>query len=107
MPPIPEEDYAAFGEVESIALSRIKKISGSRLHRNWLGVPHVTQFEDADITELESFRQSLNREGCKAGKNKTESAHFHSQSCDSHPQGIPDFNSSLNSDGASITHRST
>lgn len=105
LPPIPEEDYAAFGEVESIALSRIKKISGSRLHRNWLGVPHVTQFEDADITELESFRQSLNREGAKQGRTKLSPLIFILKAAIHTLREFPDFNSSLNSDGASITHK--
>ncbi len=105
LPPIPEENYAAFGEVESIALSRIKRISGSHLHRNWLGVPHVTQFEDADITELENFRQSLNREGAQQGKTKLSPLIFILKAAIQTLKEFPDFNSSLNSDGASITHK--
>ena len=58
----PEIDYSKFGEVETVALSRIKKISGAHLHRSWVTVPHVTQFDEADITELEAFRKSLAKE---------------------------------------------
>lgn len=55
--PLPQVDFAQFGEIEIQALSRIKKLSGSYLHRNWVTVPHVTQFDEADITELEQFRK--------------------------------------------------
>ncbi|MGD8914723.1 MAG: E3 binding domain-containing protein, partial [Candidatus Thiodiazotropha sp.] len=58
MPAGPEVDYSRFGEVETTALKRIKKISGAHLHRCWLSVPHVTQFDEADITDLEAFRQT-------------------------------------------------
>ncbi len=57
LPPGPEVDYAKFGEIETQPLNRIKKISGAHLHRCWLSVPHVTQFDEADITELEAFRK--------------------------------------------------
>ena len=57
-PEMPTIDFAKFGEVELHALSKIKKISGAALHRNWVSIPHVTQFAEADITELENFRQS-------------------------------------------------
>jgi len=57
LPAAPEVDFAKFGEVETVPISRIRKISGSHLHRCWLTVPHVTQFDEADITELEAFRQ--------------------------------------------------
>jgi pyruvate dehydrogenase E2 component (dihydrolipoamide acetyltransferase) len=58
LPAAPEVDYARFGEIETVPLSRIKKISGAHLHRCWLSVPHVTQFDEADITELEAFRKA-------------------------------------------------
>lgn len=57
LPPGPDVDYAKFGEIETQPLNRIKKISGAHLHRCWLSVPHVTQFDEADITELEAFRK--------------------------------------------------
>lgn len=69
LPSAPSVDFAKFGEVETQALSRIKKLSGKNLHRNWLLVPHVTQFGEADITELEAFRQAqkntLEKQGVK------------------------------------------
>ncbi|MDF1568188.1 MAG: biotin/lipoyl-binding protein, partial [Spirochaetaceae bacterium] len=67
LPPIPTDDFALYGEIETDSLSRIKRISGPHLHRNWIGVPHVTQFEDADITDLEDFRKQVNAENAKSG----------------------------------------
>jgi pyruvate dehydrogenase E2 component (dihydrolipoamide acetyltransferase) len=58
LPEPPRVDFARFGEIEKQPLSRIQKISGASLHRNWLNIPHVTQFDEADITELEAFRKS-------------------------------------------------
>jgi pyruvate dehydrogenase E2 component (dihydrolipoamide acetyltransferase) len=63
IPPLPEIDFTQFGEIETRPLSRIKKLSGASLHRSWLNVPHVTQFDEADITQLEQFRQDLAAEG--------------------------------------------
>jgi len=60
--PWPQIDFAKFGPVERVAMSRIRKLSGPNLHRNWISIPHVTNNEDADITELEAFRVQLNRE---------------------------------------------
>ena len=65
--PWPQVDFAKFGPVERKDLSRIKKISGANLHRNWVLIPHVTNHDDADITELEAFRVQLNKEHEKAG----------------------------------------
>src|SRR6185369_6960676 len=63
----PTVDFAKFGPVEARPLSRIKKISGANLARNWVMIPHVTQFDEADITDLEAFRVTLNKENEKAG----------------------------------------
>jgi pyruvate dehydrogenase E2 component (dihydrolipoamide acetyltransferase) len=60
--PWPKVDFAKFGPIESQPLSRIKKLSGANLHRNWVSIPHVTQFDDADITEMEAFRKKLGEE---------------------------------------------
>ena len=60
--PWPKVDFAKFGTIESQPLSRIKKLSGANLHRNWVSIPHVTQFDDADITEMEAFRKKLGEE---------------------------------------------
>lgn len=90
----PKVDFAKFGEVEIKALSRIKKISGANLHRNWVMIPHVTQHDEADVTDLESFRQSLSKEAEKAGVKVTMLAFLIKAvvaSLKSHPQ----FNSSL------------
>jgi pyruvate dehydrogenase E2 component (dihydrolipoamide acetyltransferase) len=58
LPPMPQVDFAKFGPVESLPLSRIQKLSGPNLHRNWVSIPHVTQFDEVDITELEAFRKA-------------------------------------------------
>ncbi|MCU0952002.1 MAG: 2-oxo acid dehydrogenase subunit E2, partial [Burkholderiaceae bacterium] len=63
--PWPQVDFAKFGPVERVEMSRIKKLSGPNLHRNWVTIPHVTNHEDADITELEAFRVQLNKENEK------------------------------------------
>ena len=60
--PWPKVDFARFGEIESRPLSKIKKLSGANLHRNWVSIPHVTQFDEADITQMEAFRKSLSEE---------------------------------------------
>jgi pyruvate dehydrogenase E2 component (dihydrolipoamide acetyltransferase) len=67
LPEMPEIDFSKFGEIEHQPLSRIKKIAGPSLHRSWLHVPHVTQHEEADITDLESFRQELKEEASRRG----------------------------------------
>ncbi|WP_424946169.1 dihydrolipoyllysine-residue acetyltransferase [Candidatus Spongiihabitans sp.] len=67
IPPIPEVDFSQFGEIETIKLSRIKKLSGPHLQRAWLNIPHVTHHDEADITELEQFRKSLKNEAEKDG----------------------------------------
>ena len=65
--PWPKVDFAKFGTIESKPLSRIKKLSGANLHRNWVMIPHVTNHDEADITELEAFRVQLNKENEKSG----------------------------------------
>lgn len=67
IPPIPEIDFSEFGEIETLQLSRIKKLSAPHLHRAWLNIPHVTHHDEADITELEAFRKSLKEEAEKEG----------------------------------------
>ena len=58
--PWPKVDFSKFGEIEEVELSRINKISGANLHRNWVMIPHVTHFDKADITDLEAFRKEQN-----------------------------------------------
>lgn len=67
LPEIPREDFAKYGKIEEQPLSRIKKIAGPRLHKSWLSVPHVTHFDEADVTDLEDFRKHLNEEASEDG----------------------------------------
>ncbi len=71
VPGVPDIDFGQFGEVEQVAMTKIGKLTAANMHRSWLNVPHVTQFDDADITELEAFRQSLKPEGEARGAKMT------------------------------------
>ncbi len=95
--PWPQVDYAKFGEVERTDLSRIKKISGANLHRNWVMIPHVTNHDDADITELEAFRVQLNKEYEKSGIKVTMLA-FLIKASVAALKRFPEFNASLDGD---------
>ena len=95
--PWPKVDFAKFGEIEVKALSRIKKISGQNLARNWVMVPAVTYHEDADITELEAFRVQMNKEYEKSGKKLTMLAFIIKASVRA-LQEFPEFNTSLDGD---------
>ena len=95
--PWPKVDFAKFGEVEVKPLSRIKKISGQNLARNWVMIPAVTYHEDADITELEAFRVQVNKENEKSGKKLTMLAFIIKASVRA-LQEFPEFNSSLDGD---------
>lgn len=101
IPPIPAVDFAKFGEIEEVPLSRIKKLSGPHLHRSWLNIPHVTQFDDADITELEAFRQREKAAAEKAGVKLTPLA-FLVKAAASALREHPTLNSSLNPDGSAL-----
>ncbi|HEX8011390.1 MAG TPA: dihydrolipoyllysine-residue acetyltransferase [Casimicrobiaceae bacterium] len=92
--PWPQIDFTKFGPTEAKPLSRIKKISGANLHRNWVMIPHVTNCEDADITELEAFRVQLNRENEKAGIRVTLLA-FLIKASVAALKRFPEFNASL------------
>lgn len=94
IPPIPEIDFSQFGEIATRPLSRIKKLSGAHLHRSWLNIPHVTQFDDADITELERFRKDLAEEGKKRQIKVTLLAFLLKASAAALKE-FPDFNASL------------
>jgi pyruvate dehydrogenase E2 component (dihydrolipoamide acetyltransferase) len=93
----PQVDFAKFGPVESTPLSRIKKISGANLHRNWVMIPHVTADEDADITDLEALRVALNKENEKSGVKVTMLA-FIMKVVVAALKKYPEFNSSLDGD---------
>ena len=92
--PWPQVDFAKFGPVERKDLSRIKKISAANLHRNWVLIPHVTNHDDADITELEAFRVQLNKENDKSGVKVTMLA-FLIKACVAALKKFPEFNASL------------
>jgi pyruvate dehydrogenase E2 component (dihydrolipoamide acetyltransferase) len=99
LPELKEIDFSKFGEIETVELSRIQKISGPALHRNWVSIPHITQFDESDITELEKFRKEQNAlaDGFKLSplvfvvKAVAKALAIH-----------PKFNSSLSADGHSI-----
>ncbi len=95
--PWPKVDFAKFGPIETKALSRIKKISGANLHRNWVMIPHVTNCDDADITDLEAFRVQLNKENEKSGVKLTMLA-FLIKACVNALKKFPEFNASLDGD---------
>ena len=99
--PWPKVDFSKFGEIETRELSRIKKISGANLARNWAMIPHVTQHDDADITDLEDLRVALNKENEKAGIKLTMLA-FLMKAVVSAMQKYPDFNASLDADGGTL-----
>jgi pyruvate dehydrogenase E2 component (dihydrolipoamide acetyltransferase) len=99
--PWPQIDFSKFGETETRPLSRIKKLSGANLARNWAMIPHVTQFEDADITDLEALRVALNKENEKAGIKVTLLA-FLIKACVACLQKYPDFNASLDASGENL-----
>jgi len=92
--PWPQVDFTKFGPVERKDLSRIKKISGANLHRNWVMIPHVTNHDDADITDLEAFRVQLNKENEKSGVKVTMLA-FLIRACVAALKKFPEFNASL------------
>ncbi|TVT65564.1 MAG: dihydrolipoamide acetyltransferase, partial [Denitromonas halophila] len=95
--PWPKVDFAKFGEIETKPLSRIKKISGQNLARNWVMIPAVTYHEDADITDLEAFRVAMNKENEKSGKKLTMLAFIIKASVRA-LQEFPEFNTSLDGD---------
>lgn len=99
----PKVDFAKFGEVEAKPLSRIQKLSGNNLHRNWVRIPHVTQFDEADITGLEDFRKEQNTlaEKKKLGVKYTPLV-FIMKAVAKALEEFPTFNSSLSEDGASL-----
>lgn len=97
--PWPKVDFSRFGEVETQPLSRIKKISGANLHRNWVMIPHVTNNDLADITELESFRKQVNEEGKKSGNDaRLTMLAFLIKAAVAALKKFPEFNASLDGD---------
>ncbi|HJV73215.1 MAG TPA: dihydrolipoyllysine-residue acetyltransferase [Noviherbaspirillum sp.] len=99
--PWPSLDFSKFGATELLPLSRIKKISGPNLHRNWVMIPHVTQFDEADVTELEEFRKDSNAAMAKSGVKLTMLA-FVIKACVTALKKFPAFNASLDEKGEAL-----
>jgi pyruvate dehydrogenase E2 component (dihydrolipoamide acetyltransferase) len=103
LPPWPKVDFAQFGPIERTPLSRIKKLSGPNLHRNWVQIPHITNYDEADITDLEAFRNEINAEQAKSGGAKLTMLAFLVKAAVRALEKFPDFNSSL--DGDALIHK--
>jgi len=101
LPAWPQVDFAKFGPIERVELSRIRKLSGPNLLRNWVSIPHVTNHEDADITDLEAFRVQLNRENERSGLKLTMLA-FLIKASVAALKKFPEFNSSIDPDGGAV-----
>ncbi len=104
LPKVPEVDFAHFGEVEIKPLSRIQKISGARLQASWINLPHVTQHEDADITDLEAARAALKSKASQEGVRLTPLA-FIVKACIVALREFPRFNSSLDAGGENLVFK--
>jgi len=104
IPPIPTVDFSRFGEVEEVAMTRLMQVGAANLHRSWLNVPHVTQFESADITELEAFRVSQKAAAEKAGVKLTVLPLL-LKACAHLLKELPDFNSSLAPSGKALIRK--
>ncbi|WP_444678386.1 pyruvate dehydrogenase complex dihydrolipoyllysine-residue acetyltransferase [Halomonas sp. E19] len=101
IPPVPDQDFSQYGEVEEKAMGRLLKMGATNLHRSWLNVPHVTQFDEADITELEAFRKSMKAEAEAQGAKLTPLP-FLIKACAFALRKFPQFNVSLKSDGETM-----
>lgn len=102
--PWPKVDFSKFGEVEEVELSRINKISGANLHRNWVMIPHVTHFDRTDITELEAFRKEQNKVAEKQKLDvKITPVVFIMKAVAKALEAYPRFNSSISEDGQKLT----
>jgi pyruvate dehydrogenase E2 component (dihydrolipoamide acetyltransferase) len=101
LPRVPVVDFAAFGPVEARPLSRVQRISGARLHASWVNLPHVTQFDEADITLLEEARSKLKQKALQEGIKLTPLA-FLVRACVRALQEFPSFNASLDPDGEQL-----
>ncbi len=100
-PPLPEVDFSKYGPIEELPLTRIQKLSGPNLHRNWVSIPHITQYDDADITDLEAFRVSLKSEAEKRGV-KLSFLPFVLKAVAASLKAFPTFNASLSPNGETL-----
>ena len=104
IPRVPAVDFAKFGEIELVKMSKVKKITADNMTRNWLNVPHVTQWDDADITDLEAFRNGLKAEAEKRGSKLTPLP-FLLKACAAALVAEPTFNVSLHHDGENMVQK--
>lgn len=104
IPPIPDQDFSEFGEVEERPIGRLMKMGATNLHRSWVNLPHVTQFDEADITELEAFRKSMKAE-VEAQGAKLTPLPFLIKACAYALQQYPQFNISLKADGVTLVQK--
>ena len=104
LPRVPEVDFAKFGEIEVKPLGRIQKISAARLHASWINLPHVTQFDEADITEMEAKRGTLKEEAAQRGIKLTPLA-FVLRACVLALQEMPLLNTSLDASGQNLVYK--
>lgn len=104
LPELPEVDHSAFGEIESVPLSRIKKISGPRLQASWINIPHVTQHDEADINQLEQLRLDLKKSYAKDGISLSILPFIIMAVCKLLRE-FPDFNSSLDDKNSALIHK--
>lgn len=104
IPAVPEVDYSQFGEIELVKMSKIKQLTAEAMTRNWLNIPRVTQFDDADITEVENFRKSMKAEAEKAGVKLTPLP-FIIKAAAAALQAEPSFNVAMHNDGEHIIQK--
>jgi len=104
VPAQPDIDFSQFGEIETVELARIRKLSAKAVHKNWLLIPHVTQFDSADITDMEAFRQANKERAAQQGFKLTPLA-FMLKACAAALKAFPDLNSSLAADGEHLIHK--
>ncbi|WP_426415746.1 dihydrolipoyllysine-residue acetyltransferase [Aestuariirhabdus sp. LZHN29] len=100
IPAVPTIDFSKFGAVKEVPLTRLQQVGGANLHRSWLNVPHVTQFEDADITEMEAFRKAQKAQGIAMTPMP-----FIIKACTTALRRMPQFNASLNPDGTALLYK--
>ena len=104
IPPVPEVDFSAFGEVDTTERSKLDKLTAANMHRSWLNLPHVTQFDEADVTELEDFRTGLKGEAEQRGTRLTPLP-FLLKACAVALRRHPKFNSSLADGGRTLVFK--
>ena len=103
LPPWPKLDFAQYGAVERKPLSRLRRLSGPNLHRNWVGIPHITNYDEADVTSIETLRNEVNAEQAKSGGPKLTMLAFLIRASVAALQRFPEFNASL--DGEELIYK--